>query len=478
MDYREQQQYLNGSRLWGGVAAVLLFAAGGFCAWSANVSSRAVLALFAAVLLSLAVFVYYTPDYLHLSVIPEKPARWGIKIRWRLIAAVLVIAMAMGQRTEPRLLVLLAFAVLLSVNFIGRKLPTRRVALFLWICELLLISGFLLEDSLALLLGAVLLALTTHLAVVTAPKGGRVFHSIVIATGALAGLLVTLGRNGSAIFASSSGVLVLVSGLATYLLVRRAQQQTERNVELAMSELKAFTGYPAERIRELWRTSGRQLAENWKAAAIPEHDSERLAQWYRDNSELYLFDLSGYNLEYKRIRSNLGVLKLAHGACLDYGAGNGEILLELAKRGHPVAYYDVEGLTMRFAQHRALQRGLKLEFFHSKEDLAVRAREHGFDTVFSLDVLEHLPDLPGELDFLSSMLNPGGLLVFDVPAGATKSHPMHLNHSLDVVLYLRARGLKDTRSLRQRMPFRKEEKYFFRAEERRPAPVPEAAQKI
>jgi 2-polyprenyl-3-methyl-5-hydroxy-6-metoxy-1,4-benzoquinol methylase len=271
---------------------------------------------------------------------------------------------------------------------------------------------------------------------------------------------------------------VLVSGLATFLLVRRAQRQTERNVEQAMSELTAFTGYPAERIWELWRTSDRQLAANWKAAAIPEHDSQQLAEWYRENSELYLFDLSGYNLEYKRIRSNLGVLKLARGACLDYGAGNGEILMELAKRGHPVAYYDVEGLTMRFARHRAQQRGLKLEFFHSKDDLAAHAREHGFDTVFSLDVLEHLPDLPGELDFLSSMLNRGGLLVFDVPAGATKSHPMHLNHNLNVVSYLRSRGLKDTRSLRQRMPFRKEEKYFFRAAEGISASVSETTQKV
>jgi 2-polyprenyl-3-methyl-5-hydroxy-6-metoxy-1,4-benzoquinol methylase len=318
----------------------------------------------------------------------------------------------------------------------------------------------------------------THLAVVAAPKHSRQFAHIAIFAGMLAGLLIAFERQGSASFASCSGLLVLVSGVASYLLVRRAQHQTERNVEQAMSELMAFTGYPAERIRELWRTSGRQLAENWKSAALSEQDSERLAEWYRENSELYLFDLSGYNLEYKRIRSNLGVLKLARGVCLDYGAGNGEILLELAKRGHPVAYYDVEGLTMRFARHRAQQRRLNLEFFHSKDELAARAREHGFDTVFSLDVLEHLPDLAGELDFLSSILNPGGLLVFDVPAGATTSHPMHLNHNLDVVAYLRSRGLKDTRSLRQRMPFRKEEKYFFRATgEPRAVSMPETTQK-
>jgi 2-polyprenyl-3-methyl-5-hydroxy-6-metoxy-1,4-benzoquinol methylase len=478
MDYREQQGYLNGSRVWGTAGALLLFLAGGFCAWGSNASSPAILGLFAAMLLSLAVFVYYTPDYLHLSVIPEKPARWSIKIRWRLIAALLVIGLPMAGSTEGRLLVLLASAILLVVNFIARKLPSRRVALFLWVCEFLLLSGFLLAGPLNLLVGAALFAAITYLAVVAAPQGSLTFPSIAIIAGALAAWLTVIEREAAPVFATFAGLLVLVSGLITYFLVRRAQRQTESNIEQAMSELVAFTGHPAERIWELWRTSGRQLAENWKTAAIPEHDSARLAKWYRDNSELYLFDLSGYNLEYKRIRSNLGVLKLARGACLDYGAGNGEILLELAKRGHPVTYYDVEGLTMRFARHRAEQRGLKLEFLHSKDDLANHAQKHGFDTVFSLDVLEHLPDLRGELEFLSSTLNPGGLLVFDVPAGATKSHPMHLNHQLDVVSYLRSLGLKDTRSLRQRMPFRKEEKYFFRAMEGRPVSVPQTTQKV
>lgn len=477
MDYREQQHFLKLSRFWGASAAALVFAAGAFCAWNGADTSRAVLAVFAAMLATLAAFVHYTPNYLHLSVMAEKPARWGVKVRWRLIPAGLLIGMAMAHTLAARAVVLLAISVFLAINFSARKLSNKRVPLFLWISEFVVISAFLLVTPLDLLLGVALLAAITHLAVVTAPKPSRVFQGVVTGVGALGVVVIFYHRDGAPSFVASAGLLVLVSGLATYLLVRRAQSQTECNVEQAMAELMAFTGYPAERIWQLWRTSGHQLAASWKAAAIADHDGERLAEWYRENSELYLFDLSGYNLEYKRIRSNLGVLKLARGACLDYGAGNGEILLELAKRGHQVAYYDVEGITMRFARHRAHQRGLKLKFFHSKDDLAAYGREHGFDTVFSLDVLEHLPDLPGELDFLSSMLNSGGLLVFDVPAGATKSHPMHLNHQLDVLAYLRSRGLKDARTWRQRMPFRKEEKYFFRAaKERKAASVGQTTQ--
>ncbi|HJT53308.1 MAG TPA: hypothetical protein VJ848_05620, partial [Candidatus Angelobacter sp.] len=58
---------------------------------------------------------------------------------------------------------------------------------------------------------------------------------------------------------------------------------------------------------------------------------------------------------------------------------------------------------------------------------------------------------------------PNGVFVFDVPAGSTKAHPMHLNHNLNVLDFLSARGLKDRRSFSLRMPFRKEEKYVFEA---------------
>jgi len=230
-----------------------------------------------------------------------------------------------------------------------------------------------------------------------------------------------------------------------------------------MNELVEFTGYTPGRIRELWEISNQQLAKNWELAAIPQEDRERMAEWYRQNSELYLFAISAYNLEYKRIKSNLKVIRFARGSCLDYGAGNGEILLELARRAHPVTYFDVEGVTMRFARTRAQQHGLTMNFARTKDDLKAAAQQHGFDTIFSFDVLEHLPDLPGELTFLSSLLAPNGVFVFDVPAGSTKAHPMHLNHNLNVLDFLSARGLKDRRSFSLRMPFRKEEKYVFEA---------------
>jgi hypothetical protein len=55
---------------------------------------------------------------------------------------------------------------------------------------------------------------------------------------------------------------------------------------------------------------------------------------------------------------------------------------------------------------------------------------------------------------------------------------MHLNHDLDVVSYMCARGMKDERTLWQRLPFRKEEKYFFRARDVKPTLAPDAVPRI
>src|SRR5258708_11745159 len=129
--------------------------------------------------------------------------------------------------------------------------------------------------------------------------------------------------------------------MASAWLVYRAQKHSARNVSIAIADLKGFAGYSEEKVRQLWLTSNQQLAANWEKAHLAEDEAERMTEWYRENSELYLFAISAYNLEFKRIRSNLGVLKYARGACLDYGAGNGELLLELARTGHEITHYDL-----------------------------------------------------------------------------------------------------------------------------------------
>ncbi len=463
MNYREQEKFLQGSRIWGGVVCLAFLAlavatritAGG--RWHAGET-----AVFAMVAIGAAVLMYYTPDYLHLSVTPEKKRSWEIKIRWRIVAAVLLLGLLVGSGVGGRLFALFAAVWLAGANWLARrKVPAQNLALFFWITDVVVLFLSLIKaDSGVAAIILILLAAAAHMAVVRREDQHLRWAAITFLSGLIVVSFATAPLARSALLSSVALLATAIAG--TTWLVRRAQEQNTRNVDAALRELIDFTGYPADRVRQLWATSNQQLAENWQHAKPQEDNPEQMAEWYRQNSELYLFAISAYNLEYKRIRSNMKVLRLSRGATLDYGAGNGEILLELARRGQRAAYYDVEGVTMRFARQRAARSGLAIDFFSTKSALAESARQAGFDTVFSFDVLEHLPDLPGELNFLSSLLSPGGLFVFDVPAGSTKAHPMHLNHNLDVLAFMRGKSLIDEREFMLRLPFRKEEKYVFR----------------
>lgn len=463
MNYRDQEKFLRGSRIWGALVCLVFLAAavaGRLTArgrWSAGETI-----FFSLIALAIAILIYYTPDYLHLSVTQEKKRLWEIKLRWRIIAAVLVLGLLMAHGNGGRLFTVFAVAWLAGANWLARKrVPPKFLPAFFWITDLLLLFLSLIESgagTAAIML--LLLAAAAHLALVRKDDHHLLWVGITFISGLLIVAFATSPFGSSGFIVGALLLAVAIAG--TFWLVHRAREQNAKDVAAALQELIEFTGYPAERIRQLWATSNQQLAANWQAAKPAEDNPEQMAEWYRENSELYLFAISAYNLEYKRIRSNMKVLRLARGATLDYGAGNGEILLELARRGHGAAYYDVEGVTMRFARHRAERQHLAIDFFHTKDALAASAQQHGFDTVFSFDVLEHLPDLPGELGFLSSLLAPGGVFVFDVPAGSTKAHPMHLNHNLNVLDYMGSKGLRDERGLMLRLPLRKEEKFIFR----------------
>jgi 2-polyprenyl-3-methyl-5-hydroxy-6-metoxy-1,4-benzoquinol methylase len=463
MNYADQQKYLARSRALSVACALLVCPIAALCAHASSPLPRGILIECAVIIAAIAGSLWYTPDYLHLSVNPDKCLRWQIRIRWRLVAAVLLLGLPVTFNRHGMFVVLASAAWLLVANFIAKSAarPAAVPAYFL-ATDFALLTGLLFTARINLLFGAVLLAAAVHVSIVASEKRLLLWTVLAAATGGFMILDAANLQGASAGISAAAVGLVFVSAIATASLVHHSLRQNAHNAESAMREIIGFTAYSPDRVRELWATSNQQLAQNWQAAALPEDDRDRLAAWYAENSELYLFAIAAYNLEYRRIRTNLRVLRHARGSCLDYGAGNGEIILEVARRGLPATYFDVEGVTMRFAMDRAQRAGLAVQFMRSKEELAAAAKKRGFDTVFAFDVLEHIPDLSGELDFLSSLLAPGGLFVFDVPAGSTKSHPMHLNHNLNVGAHLQAKGLRDARTFWQRSPLGEKGRFIYR----------------
>lgn len=471
MDYAAQQRYFGRSLLWGGLAVSLLLAAGAWVLWSSwNWASVPARVAFALIIIPTAASLRYTPDYLHLSVHPDKPARWAIKVRWRIAAALLFLGVALSPN-EGSVAVFSASAIwIVLTTLVARRFSQMPLlSLHFVISDLLLIYAlFFALGSVKLAVMAACVAAVFHFSTVIWRHTPWILTASFVVCSALLVvpfvlfwlLLVSRGTPGELLALAAYPAVVVASLISTSALLLRAIRQCKRNITSAITELCEFTRYDEARIRELWSTADKQLAQNWESSGVANKSPEEIADWYRQNSELYMFAISAYNLEYKRIKSNLKMLSYASGRCLDYGAGNGELILELARRGHRAAYYDVDGVSKRFAQFRAAKYGLNVEFASTKDELRQIAAVQPFDTIFSFDVLEHIPDLAAELDFLISLLAPNGVLLFDVPAGATVNHPMHLNHTLNVRQHLLARGMKEIPMRSWRLG--KQEKYAFR----------------
>src|SRR5258707_14053777 len=130
MEYTEQRQFLRSSRAWGMGLILIMFVTVGWCIEIGVTSRIQLLALYAALSSALAVFIYYTPDYLHLTVDPRKRSRWAVKIRWRIIAATLIISGLLASNARERAWVGMAIVWLVALNLFGLRVPKRFVPLY------------------------------------------------------------------------------------------------------------------------------------------------------------------------------------------------------------------------------------------------------------------------------------------------------------------------------------------------------------
>ncbi len=450
MNFAEQQAFLQRFRLQAALPALALLGTGALALDRASASGTVSKTIFAAVILGLVYGLHYNPKYLHIGIEVDKKYHWLVRIRFVIAGMVFLLGWARVESLQQVAIAEGSAAWIAGTAWMAQswlRRPRRsRLPLFFFATDLalILVLAHLWMPSMWV---AAFLATASHLALAVGGEESPALDAVVLLGGLVLLLYVSREMHWGWKSAVIAQVMALSAGLGTAGLVRLARERNRMNVEAALRNLAGFTGFDESEIWRRWENSNHILADNWKRAALPPDDKPALANWYRENSIHYLFASSGFNLRYKQMVFNLDLLSLARGRLLDYGAGAGDLALELSRRGHDTTYYDVEGKTQEYSRWRAAREGLNLAFTSSKEQLSGAG---GFDTIISVDVLEHMPDLEGELDFLCSLLNPGGTLIFNVPAGETEAHPMHLVHRLDVREFLARRGCVDRKSLRLR----------------------------
>ena len=165
-----------------------------------------------------------------------------------------------------------------------------------------------------------------------------------------------------------------------------------------MSEIGGYRRrYAAACRAELRAGSSRALAE----AAFPAYSNPNpLAQ----------------HLFWERIRRVVRYLRSLPplGAALDFGCGGGVLLPFLAESATRVVAADTDlGPCRQIARRMPLAANVELLDLEQR-GLSALAPE-SIDLIVALDVLEHVPDLPGTLDLLLGLLQPGGELVVSGP---------------------------------------------------------------
>jgi 2-polyprenyl-3-methyl-5-hydroxy-6-metoxy-1,4-benzoquinol methylase len=181
-----------------------------------------------------------------------------------------------------------------------------------------------------------------------------------------------------------------------------------------------------KRLQAEYENPGAAVAEAWRDAA-PETPQD-VTRFYEETTS-YVFDLAADNCRDRRRplwTAILDRLALAPGKdVLAFGDGIGTDSIALTRAGYRVTYFDVPGVTSRFARFCFEREGLadRIALINRAEDLP----EEGFDAILSIEVLEHLPDPVGTMErFFRLVRENGVVLLTESFESVGPDYPSHL----------------------------------------------------
>ncbi len=164
---------------------------------------------------------------------------------------------------------------------------------------------------------------------------------------------------------------------------------------------------------------------------------EEIEQFY-STCPFYVFELAFWHMKRYQKQFREDVINLAKGNILDFGGGIGDLSIELTKKGFSCDYADVYGVIFEFARWLFRKQGCEIEMINlSKDNLSKK-----YDTIFCIDMIEHVIEQKQVLENLVTHLNPKGrLIITNLNATVLARHPMHFPMKFDGEKYLGSLGL-------------------------------------
>lgn len=177
---------------------------------------------------------------------------------------------------------------------------------------------------------------------------------------------------------------------------------------------------PDDARRRLWREflfrGGTVRRAARELGVTPYRFDDAMVRLYTE-SDAFLYELAVWNINLLKRQMRSWVtrwLTRALGpsrAVLTWGDGLGFDSLALAQAGHDVTSFDLPGFSSSFARRLIGASDATVRQVTEPAGLG----EAAFDAAVCLDVLEHVPDVPAELDRIRRCLKPGGVLIVHAP---------------------------------------------------------------
>ena len=181
-------------------------------------------------------------------------------------------------------------------------------------------------------------------------------------------------------------------------------------LDVAVSEISTFLDINQKIVKKNaeyeWNNPGKTVAKAWNK--LRPSSQEEIENFYKVTTS-YIYDLSIESIRPTRIEWRDSILLYLSQyeekkTLLDFGGGVGTEAIFLSTAGFKTTYYDLPGLTSKFAQYRFDLYAPNVLWIEEREALST------YDTIVCLEVLEHLVDPMKTMQFLYDKLNYEGLL--------------------------------------------------------------------
>lgn len=205
-----------------------------------------------------------------------------------------------------------------------------------------------------------------------------------------------------------------------------------------INDLMEYFSINRKRAVYLLKSAGGLSTDLWYG--LNPKTKEEIKGFY-ENNPFYVFNLIFWHATREQIKLRSEIIGIARGKVLDYGGAVGDMCMMAVDKKLDVDYADLPGKTYNYAKWLFNKKGYNIPMI----DLSKERISKKYDTIFCIDVIEHVTD-PKDLlkDFVSCLNSKGQLIITALHPIVDEVIPMHFDLKFDPEAYLESLGMEKT----------------------------------